>query len=259
MSKILTPEEFIIREVNKFPALYASDSYDETKFRIFDHVFNVIGNGLFTESFIGEPVTQDEIQQAQKWFNCKRAGYGYKDVIEVPYRGKTRIVPDPDKNEQYIVAPIEEFNNHPEINLWIEFACDEAKVPYPNFDKKYSLVWDDNMLDSCDKSWIKAAGWFYSKCHDFFLDDSRVSQYYYAFPTGNLNQDKKRIESFKKNMSFEKCPTNDDISKAYGCEFIGDRNNDDDVSNFIAKRWQQELQEILNFIGETISKLNAML
>ena len=250
MEKILTPEEFIIRFVNEHPALFASSSYDETKFRIFDHVFNVIGNGLTTKHFMGKPLTQCEIETAQKWFSCKRAGYGYTKIIETLYRGKTIVVADPDANEQPIVAPIQDFNKYPNVMHWIKFECDQGKIPYPNFKKPYSMIWDNRQIEfsSLGNDWNNAAIWFYKKCHNFFLDDSLVSQYSYAFPSENAIRDKKSIEGLKNYLSFERYPTNDDITNAYHCEFIGDRNNDTDLFAFAVRRWKQELQKHCFFL-----------
>lgn len=257
MTRILTPEEFIIRTVNEYPSLYASPSYEETKFRILDHVLNTIGNGMCMESFMGEPVTEEEIQAAQKWFRCERAAYGYTKVKTIGEGDHTWQMPagDPD-----CVVCEDEKELYPHITYWVEFDCDQPRAPHPNFQKQYSAVWDnrDIMFTQLGKEWAQAAAWFYSKCHDFFLDSERVKSYHTAFPKPTERETKNTIADYRRFMGIDKYPTNEDITKAYECEFIGDRNSDEDVAKFITRRWNQEHQKILNFLDETIAYTNQL-
>lgn len=111
MIHMLTPDEFVVRAVNKYPALYATSSYDDVKFKVLDHTFNTIGNGVYMEHFAGEPVTQEEIAAAQKWFKCSRAAYGYMktndrghDGIEVPPEARQlRIESLKNKNTEILI------------------------------------------------------------------------------------------------------------------------------------------------------------
>lgn len=254
--RILTPEEFIIRAVNAYPSLYAAPSYEDAKFRILDHTLNTIGNGLYMESFMGEPVTEEETVAAQKWFRCEQAAYGYL---------KTRKFGEDDgwempEGDPEVVVPVEEMKDHPHIVYWVEFDCTAKRDPYPNFQKQYSTVWDnrDIKFAQLGKEWAQAAAWFYSKCHDFFLDSNRVKSYHTAFPKPTERETKNTIADYRRFMGVDKYPTNEDITKAYECEFIGDRNNDEDVAKFITRRWNKEHQKILNFLHETIAYTNRL-
>lgn len=258
MTSILTPEEFIIRAVNSYPSLYAAPSYDEAKFKVLDHVFNTIGNGMYMESFMGGPVSDEEIAAAQKWFACDRAAYGYMKTKTLGEGAHSWEMPE---GEPTVVVPVDEMKNHPEIVYWVEFDCDGKRDPYPNFQKQYSMVWDvrDINFVMLGREWAQAAGWFYNRCRDYFMDDGQVQSYHSAFPKDNERETTNTIADYKRFMTVDKYPTNADISKAYDCEFIGDRNNDDDVAAFIARRWNAERQKILDFIYETIERTNHLI
>lgn len=250
MTHIMTPDEFIIRAVNAYPSLYAAPSYDEAKFKVFDHTFNTIGNGMYMENFEGEPVTEEEVVTAQKWFKCTRAAKGYMKTRKLGGNPEW-LMPEGDPT---ITVPADEMVNHPEIVYWVEFDCAGKRDPYPNFQKQYSMVWDvrDINFVILGREWAQAANWFYSRCRDYFMDDDLVKEYYTAFPKATAQATATTIADYKRVMRLDKYPTNDDISKAYACEFIGDRTNDDDVSAFITRRWNAEREQILNFIDETI-------
>lgn len=253
---ILAPFDFIIRKVNAHPSLYASPSYDETKFRILDHVLNTIGNGCYMESFEGDPVTDLEIAKAKKWFHCERAAYGYM---------KTRKLGDSSfemPEGEPIVVREDEMKDHPEIVYWVDFDASEERNPYPNFMKEYSAVWNnrDIIFEELGPQWAKVAGWYYNRCRDYFMDSEKVKSYYGAFPNKDQEENEQRLASYLKLISStEKYPTNDDISKAYECEFIGDRTNIDDVSAFATRRWEKEHQRILDFIYETLARVNSLI
>ena len=200
MKKILTPADFIIRTVNAHPALYASASYNESRFRVFDHVFNVIGNGSVMSDFIGESLTADENNLCQKWFNCERAAYGYTKTIKIERNGKILEIANIEEGGT-LVVPITEKENHPEIVYWVEFDCDYSKDPYPNFDKQYSTVWQHDSIefDIFGKDWFESAIWYYNKCREYFVDSSKSYNFAYAFPTGNANKDKDTIKSYRDN------------------------------------------------------------
>lgn len=258
MTRILTPDEFIIRAVNAYPSLYGSPTYEEAKFRIFDHIFNTIGNGVRKHDFVGTPVTERETDDAQKWFCCSEAAYGYS---------KTRQLDDcniqmPDSESLECVVPVDEMKDHPNIVYWVEFDTSYKRIPYPNFKKTYSLVWksDPVKLDVLGPKWIEGAIWFYSKCLEYFNDTEACSHYSVAFPKATEDETENTVEQYKKFLcDVQKYPTNEDISKAYECEFIGDRNDDADVAAFISRRWDKEHAEILAFIEETLGHLKGQL
>ena len=92
------------------------------------------------------------------------------------------------------------------------------------------------------------------------FNDERVLHYHEAFSGKDKHTSKMIIDSYKKNMSStSRYPTNNDISKSYGCKFIGDRNNDDDVADFALRRWQMKRNAIIEFINETLAHLNTMI
>ena len=43
---MLSPEQYVYNQVASYPALYHANSYDAAAKRVFDQLFNVIGNGV---------------------------------------------------------------------------------------------------------------------------------------------------------------------------------------------------------------------
>lgn len=239
MKRIMTPEEFIIRHINAYPSLYAAPTYDKSKFRILDNCLNTLGNGLGIKDFHGKTVKKAEIQSAQQWFNCGQAAYGYTLKTD---------------HDHKLFVPVDQTSNYPDIERWIKIDCNLEIYPYPMFKKEYSLVWDNESFSELGAKWVDAARWFYVECFKFFMDEEAVKRYYYAFPKRTDKETQTVIDDYKRLIG-RYYPTNDDVSKAYGCESLGDRNNNTDVSAFIRRRWDQERLRILDFIKETIFHL----
>ena len=89
----------------------------------------------------------------------------------------------------------EEKQHHPEVKVWVQCRVtdDDSFVPYPNFDKKYSTVWqiDRSILT---REWIDEIIWFYRKCEQFF-DGPDAHRYHRALPI-----DPKKLERRVKDM-----------------------------------------------------------
>lgn len=257
--RVLSPHEFIVRAVNAHPSLYAAPTYDEVKFRILDHVLNTIGNGIYMETFTDVPVSDTEIATAQKWFNCSRAAYGYTKIETFSDddgyswrigRGDPECVVREDEKDQF-----------PNIAHWVDFDCNKSRDPYPNFSKKYSPVWNnrDIKFEQLGADWAEAAVWFYNKCYEYFLDTEQVKSYHSSFPKRTEQETKNAIADYRRFMNIDRYPTNADITTVYGCEFTGDRGNDEDMAKFMTLLWKQELQKILSFLDETIEYLYTLL
>lgn len=257
MQRILTPDEFIARSVCRSPSLFAGPTYDEVKFRILDQLLNTIGNGIEnSEEFMEEPVTESEFADAQKWFACSRAAYGYMAFRLI---GEYQMP----EGQSSVVERVDMLDLHPEIQCWIEFDTNTRRNPYPNFQKQYSLVWGKMYqsfeFEALGKEWVEAAIWFYAKCLDYIMDDDAVKSYHSAFPKPTQHENEKTISEYKRIIGdYSRYPTNDDITHAYECEFIGDRTSSDDVAAFITRRWQATRDEIVSFIHETLGHLELL-
>lgn len=256
--RVLSPHEFIVRAVNAHPSLYAAPTYGEVKFRVLDHVLNTIGNGIYMETFTDVPVSDTEIAIAQKWFTCRRAAYGYQQVKEITdgeYSFKMPV------GDSACVVTLDEKDQFPNIAHWVEFDCSKPREPYPNFAKRFSAVWNnrDIKFEQLGAEWAEAAGWFYNKCYEYFLDTERVKTYHSSFPKQTEQETKNAIADYRRFMSIDRYPTNAAITAAYGCEFTGDRGNDEDIAKFMTLLWEQELQKILSFLDETIEYLYTLI
>ena len=238
---MLSPEQYVHNQVATYPALYHADSYESAAKKVFDQFFNVIGNGVYLPEELDLPVT--DLAKAEKFLRGENVYYGYTEVEDL---GRGVIVPKRSSDQNHLVCVESEKQLHPEVILWID-CKDYPWTPYPNFEKKYSTVYEPEFKD-LGKEWIEAAIWFYEQCVEFF--QTTPEQYVYAYPcksqreTDNCVYDMRvRLQSYK---------TNEEISEAYGCEFDGD------IDKFLRLRWEKDLSRIDRFISKTLSYLREL-
>jgi hypothetical protein len=62
---IITPEQYIDYATYNHPTLYASPSYEQSKLKVLDHMFNVIGNGITDSEFFTTPLTEVQALETQ--------------------------------------------------------------------------------------------------------------------------------------------------------------------------------------------------
>lgn len=245
--KLLTLDEYVIRSVINYPTLYLKYTYDDSKYRVLDHVFNTIGSGSddFKRMIVGKPTDFSEIEN---WF-------GETKIYEIEKDGIRSITTENTNDEGY------EIQKYKESYL----------VPYPNFNKRYSIV-HTSAFNDMDQSWKQGALEFYYYCKDFFQDKERRKAYNYCFEIDNYNPDSANGTNFlltENNISnhmkslvsdiktrFEKMSVAQ-ISKDYEVEFVGDKTKDEDIMKFLEKRWFKEKERIEKFIDETISMIET--
>lgn len=255
--KLMTPEECVNFNLNQHPSLYASSSYETAKLRIYDHIFNVIGNGIRNTSEFYEYLHSrvDGIQEPPtKYLTSDRLFYGYTEVEEF---GDAEFKLTFGKTESCLdeVFTESEKADHPEVKHWMGFNVINDFKPYPNFQKQFSTVWkiDAKVLTP---EWIDEIIWFYQKCEEFF-DGPLAHEYHTAVPA-----DPKKLESRIKGQDeflakyFKQGKTESeawaDITKDYGTEYLGD------TLDFIQRRWQAEHTKIREFITETLTLLEGL-
>jgi|GEM_PF-4507970 len=248
---IPTPRQYVYDRVVAFPTLYGSLSYEDSAYRVFDQLFNVIGNGVKCDTNLENELNQVVIvdqYDAEKYMTGEAIFWGYDKVVEL---SPGSFMPDHEEDGARVIALDSERHLHPSIKLWIQSNTQigdepQFRVPYPNFEERYSLIYNCNFLELGDE-WIDAAIWFYKKSRDFF---ERNSEYYhYAFPCSNKRETDNRVFNFEKHI--EKYSSYEHISEAYELEYTGD------TVEFLTKRWQIELARIMKFIDDTITLLNS--
>lgn len=241
-NKILTPDEYIINSIAKYPTLYLKYSYEQSKIAVLDHIFNTIGSGSseFLKTIEEKPVSYENIEP---WF-------GDVKVYSDDSTGKTMVL-----------------FKESEDGFPIEKKKDYFHIPYPNFQKKYSLIHSNNYINM-DDSWKQAALDFYRYCKDFFNDENKYKHYHHSFSSKNLkNQNDESPEDvFPYNSNLQllnemqkvfKDKTKEEISKNFEFEFLGDPKNRDDIIEFLERRWDKEREKINSFIDETISMIET--
>lgn len=261
--KIMTADEAFNVSMNKHASLYSANSLEEAKLKYYDQIFNTIGNGYrdMKEFKDGHTVTAKNIQLtqsfAEKYITGEPLFYAYTEVEEkYGYKSgkESSSLPGLYTKEELKLMPEVVHTMQANANYFKE---DYNFNPYPNFQKEYSLVWDD--ISKLDKSWPESALVFYKKCQNYFSSDA-VSNYYYACPKDNETEKWERsIESFEKNFTRYKTEgmTQDEyhqkVSKEYEVEYSGD------TKDFIKRRWEKEHARINEFLDETIERLESIL
>lgn len=254
---LMTPEQAINATINAHPSLYAAGGLEQSKLRIYDQIFNVIGNGIRdTEEFIDHMSLYENTnvsEPEEKYMNGERLHYGYVDVEVFEAGDVTFNLPRGDSLDDVFTES--EKVLYPEVKKWVGFDTVRNFNPYPNFSKQYSTVWqiDTSILS---EEWIDEIVWFYKKCQDFF-NGPDAHEYSYAVPKDEKKLQRK-INDFENafNRYGKGCNTqkekNQAISNAYNLKYDGD------TLDFINRKWEKELNKILVFIDETITMLESL-
>jgi hypothetical protein len=238
---MLSPEQYVYNQVASYPALYHADSYESAAKKVFDQFFNVIGSGVYLPDELDRPIV-DQVEAA-KFLRGEKVYWGYTEVEELV---NGVIIAKWSSNGKSLICVESEKTLHPEVLIWID-CKDHSWTPYPNFEKKYSTVYEPEFKD-LGKEWIEAAIWFYEECVEFFNNTSEW--YAYAYPCKSQRETDERVYDMKARLRSYK--SNEEISEAYECEFDGD------IDKFLRLRWEKDLSRIDRFISKTLSYLREL-
>ncbi len=242
MAKILTVDEYVAVSVRRWPRLFASTSYELSKFKVLDHIFNVLGNGLTLEHFLREALSEGERASVEPFFRCQTLLHGFKEMKDGWPRGyPSEVIAEEDKGK------------YPEIVFWVEQKTHNIEVPYPHFEREGSMVWGsgDVKFEQLGEEWRRGADWYYARCQAFFEDEERVKHYYFAFPG---ERDDVIMEGWKSVLK-QKGELVLRYVEEYGRVPMGKK----DWEAFCCFAWEKQRQEILAFIHETRMMLQVQL
>lgn len=248
MKPTISPADYVLSSAVAFPILYNSVSIDDMWFKVLDQLLNVIGNGISNDEDLVSEFKSIDLDYdkffAQRLSKGENLMSGYKKVKEYALDENQFSIPV--FSEDTIICFESETVMYPDVKVWINNTNKKKISPYPNFIKKYSTVYQTNLVEyGCE--WINACIWYYTKCNEFFNSD-QVCCYSYAFPREIEKETQKVIQDYKTFM--KKYSSNEEISKAYKLEFTGD------YEDFAKRAWQKELKRIQQFINETLVMLN---
>lgn len=262
---ILNAEQYFNLSMNQYPTLYCSSSLEYSKLKVFDQLFNVIGNGYHDiEDFINKNKLNSYSTELINSFPQKYVSNEplYNVYTELDSQSSRFKVPNFDSmlNGIFTEEEVKQFpdsylniqiNNH---SILGEEFDDITFVPYPNFNKQYSILWDD--ISSLNKSWIEAGIFYYTKAQEFFNSEN-THLYHDSIPAeDDVIAWNKLINEFETTFKnhFDNTDNTESmyekISKDYELEYVGD------TKDFIIRRWNKELSRIQNFISETLVRLN---
>lgn len=230
--KKFTPDDYVLACVDEYPSLYSASTFERAKLRVYDQLFNVIGNGLSTSDLKYRKFNRD---RALRFCNGEQAYYGYF---------KSKKIGDFEMGEGESITVGEwERDNHPEVVFWMDCGYCSWR-PYPNFNKQYSIIWESDFKEIAGPKWVAEAVWYYKKCREWL--ENNEHEYHGAYPTGDDYKDARYLEDMKKQR--ERYESDEDFSKAYNIEYTGD------MVDFMKRRWQANKEKIFQYIDETIAE-----
>lgn len=244
---LLTPEQYVKRAICQYPTLFAKNSFEESKFAVLDQFLNVIGNGIRDDEELDEYLLVDELPDVSKFqkYLDETIWWGYEKVRSIGAKkpnGEEILMPDGDS----ITCIESEKNLYPEVKLWYDAKKHTECVPYPNFNEKYSTVYQTT-FSRLGNEWFDAAIWFYEEAKSRI--EKYESSYHYAYPCKTERETENRKAS---QLSHFGTRTNEEISRDWGYPYDGD------IEKFLVGKWQKEKARIFEFIESTISYLEGM-
>lgn len=257
--RLMTADEAFNVAMNTYPSLYTGATLELAQLKFFDQVFNTIGNGTstieeFAEHYALTPEKADLVHGfPEKYIGTTPLYYAYTEIVEedgfhFPKYGTDLpglYTEDEIKAMPHVLHSV--LSNRDEVKGQSRF------VPYPNFQKRYSLVWNVDM-GSIDPSWSEAALSFYRFAKTFFESDDA-----HAYSDAAPKDPSRRVADYEE--AFARCRkpgmSEEDyraaISEAYELEYTGD------TEDFIRRRWAIEKARILDFLEETTGMLENVL
>lgn len=262
MPKIMTAHQAFNVSMNEYPSLYTDPVLEQAKLKYYDHIFNVIGNGYRD---INEFIEGHTINKHNKGFiDSFPDKYISVQPLYQAYTETYENSPFPrGKSESCLMGLYteEELKSMPQVKHTLQvnksYRRRETFVPYPNFQKNYSIIWDN--VSVLDKSWFEEAHFFYSKCKEFFAS-KHVHLYHSAIPSEeNTEAWDKLIATYETNFARLKTENMNEqqyhqaISTAYEFEYTGN------TKEFIKDRWKIEHTRINEFFDETLERLQVLM
>lgn len=244
---IMTFEQAFNVAMNEYPMLYTASNVTLAKLKFSDQIFNVIGNGIssvsdFESNFTITDANKNIIDSYPSSYITDQPLYTVYRITDTGLRQYLENL--------YTEQQLEQFSNDPAYVWYRANRLMDNFDPYPNFDSKYSLVYNVD-LQQYDSSWTIAAIYYYTKMKEWFNSDS-VCEYQAAGHLKNMQACVTSFERMFKRYADSAKTTeeyNELISKAYGIEYSGN------IEQFIVTRWNHKLNRIITFIDETLVKL----
>lgn len=241
----MTPEQYVKLQLIKHPTLYVDRDMEKVRIKVYDQLFNTIGNGIRCHNDllneIGSSLPEQYDKQNHHLYLTEQIYFGFYNISQCG---------DLVKGVGPFITCIDSYRSEfPNIIYWEPFKYKQSYNQislYPNFQKRYSLVYRYDFL-SFGNEWITAAIEYYQYALKYFTTE--LCNSYSMYTDDNTNIDTLH------NYIVGKYTNNDEVSKAYGVDFIGNIHDIDDIRRFAITRWNIERKRILQFINETLDVL----
>lgn len=235
-----------------FPSLYTGKSKEESLLKFYDQVFNVIGNGY------GDQESFENKFKVRHGLTVQPVNPKYHDS------GNLFCISDKNFNVigncltiEEIVGKITKMDG---VDVYsVSPVNDRDFTPYPNFQKRYSLLFVEGVADLFDSTWLDAMDFYYRKCLEFFASE-RIREYHYHHPAdsdtkqwGRLIKDyEKSFERYYKDYKNDTEAAHKAISKEYELMFDGD------IKGFIKRRSEKRVSEAVSFIHDALNEIATL-
>lgn len=258
----MTAEEAFNYSMNSYPSLYTAVTVREARDKVFDQIFNVIGNGYRDhDEFVEGHLWQPNIAEMTRAYPAKYIGTAplFTGYMATETRGNNAFsfeMPDMHSALHGLYTEAEkEF--HPDVKKWSHSNRHLGEhSPYPNFKPEYSLLYHVE-IEKLDDSWLHAGVEFYEHCREYF-NSPLCANYSGAWPSDPKKQER-LVADYETGLA--RCIKGIDsqaeqwaaISKAYETPYKGD------TALFIQERWVKEKARIEAFIDSTLAMLQTHL
>jgi len=160
--QMITPKQYVYSSINKYSSLYSGKNY---KLKIYDHLFNVIGNGI---SDINDLKFTFNIINHKNYDFVPEKYISGEDLYYVRYELNGKI------------GTLNEYFTKDEVSIFgprfTPRLVNTDWSTYPNFRKEYSLIWKDGVIDFLTNEWKRECVWFYNQCFYKIVNRKMVDQ-----------------------------------------------------------------------------------
>lgn len=261
---MLNPIDYVKHATAAYPTLYYTGDFNRSAMKVYDQLFNVIGNGIRDDLELHAELSaqlRSDIDY-DRYFSELPLSEGYTKISQSSLDMMERLRKNPHISEediQDLVFPDHdsaipglftdaEKESHPEVLFWKQLEP-SGFSPYPNFKEEYSIVYQSD-FKKLGLEWLDAAIWFYTECQKYF--EPELINYHGSYPSDNPNTDAATRRGYEENFARGKYKDNTEISNAYGVEYTGD------LDDFIKRRWLKEKERIGQFLVNTVEYLKHM-
>lgn len=259
----ITIDEYIIIKALKYPSLYGSQTFEQSKLSVLDHLLSTIGNGISFSELLNDSLSHIEnkntlFKDSQHLFDGTPMFYVSRVITPNSNLFREPIV-NPKTGEEVFSLTMNDikefgFDDTSKYYLVEKGIKNNFWRPYPGFQKTFSILWgNQERLKELPTDFLEGFIDYYKTSLDFFTTDKQYS-YHYACPAPKDEAKWTRTliewqEIFEKNT--ERIENIEDKYKKFSTDY--ETSYDGDMRKFLENKHKDSINKIVSFIHETIS------